>query len=123
MKIWFCKWLPIFFGCHTRDSRSFHFNEKKFPICARCTGELVGMIFSIFSFYFFHASVILSAVIMLPLIIDGVVQASTSYESNNFKRLITGILFGYALINLILLSGAFAYHQGQNFAIEYYNLK
>ena len=35
---------------------------------------------------------------MVPLIVDGSVQKLTSYESGNIRRLITGILFGMALI-------------------------
>ena len=42
------KYLPIIFGCHCRADRSFYCKNKKFPICARCTGELIGIIVSIF---------------------------------------------------------------------------
>ena len=38
------RFLRIFFGCHARPDRSFYWNGKPFPICARCTGELAGMI-------------------------------------------------------------------------------
>ena len=38
------RFLRIFFGCHARPDRSFYWNGKQFPICARCTGELAGMI-------------------------------------------------------------------------------
>jgi len=41
---------------------------------------------------------------MLPMIIDGLVQRLTSYESNNIKRVITGFLFGYGLVVLFVLS-------------------
>ena len=39
---WLYKWLPIVFGCHCRPDRSFYWKGKKFPLCARCTGELAG---------------------------------------------------------------------------------
>lgn len=39
---------------------------------------------------------------MLPLIADGFLQQLTSYESNNSKRLVTGILFGIALVFLLV---------------------
>ena len=39
---------------------------------------------------------------MLPLIADGTLQRLTSYESNNIRRLITGILFGIALVYAFL---------------------
>lgn len=37
---------------------------------------------------------------MLPLIVDGTVQMFTKYESNNFRRVVTGFLFGYGLFML-----------------------
>jgi hypothetical protein len=42
----------------------------------------------------------------LPLIFDGFLQLLTSYESNNFKRVLTGIPFGFGLG--ILLSSMFS---------------
>ena len=39
---------------------------------------------------------------MVPLILDGTIQKLTSYESGNIRRLITGILFGMALICLFV---------------------
>ena len=92
MKNFLYKWLPIVFGCHCRDDRSFHYKGEKFPICARCTGELVGIIFSIFSCFFFKISILAIVILMLPLILDGGIQMFTSYESNNFKRFVTGLL-------------------------------
>lgn len=35
---------------------------------------------------------------MIPLVFDGFLQSLTSYESGNIRRLITGILFGIAMI-------------------------
>ena len=42
------RFLQILFGCHARPDRSFFFRGRQFPICARCTGELVGMLIGIF---------------------------------------------------------------------------
>lgn len=39
---------------------------------------------------------------MLPMIADGLVQQFTAYESNNVKRVITGVLFGYALVTFVV---------------------
>lgn len=39
---------------------------------------------------------------MIPLIIDGLIQFKTEYESNNQKRFVTGLLFGYGFINLLI---------------------
>lgn len=109
---WLYKWLPIFFGCHCMDSRSFHCRNRKFPICARCTGELVGILAAAILFAFVHPGLLWSALLLIPLVIDGGVQALTRYESTNGKRLVTGILFGYGLVNLFLLSTAATFRWG-----------
>lgn len=93
------KFLRIFFGCHARPDRSFYFRGKQFPICARCTGELMGMILGIPIVIFWGCprfEIVLA--MMVPLIFDGFLQRLTSYESGNIRRLITGILFGAAFI-------------------------
>ena len=98
------KWLPRIFGCHCNHNRSFSHKGKYFPICARCTGELIGMFLTIplnlisgvldFRIYI---------LLMLPLIIDGTAQMFTKYESTNIKRCLTGILFGYSFINMLII--------------------
>lgn len=120
MKRFFQKYLPIFFGCHTRDDRSFFFKGKKFPICARCTGELIGIILAPFLLIFYKPSFYFSLIIMIPMLLDGFIQLLTKYESNNTKRLITGILFGYALCNIFIMSVIFAYKSGQAFGKSIY---
>ena len=114
MKNFLYKWLPIFFGCQCRDDRSFHYKGKKFPICARCTGELLGIIFSIFSCIFFRISMLAIVILVLPLILDGGIQMFTSYESNNFKRFVTGFLFGYGLFMFIAVSTIATFKFGQH---------
>lgn len=39
---------------------------------------------------------------MLPLVADGFTQKLTAYESNNTRRLITGILFGIAFVFMLI---------------------
>lgn len=114
MKQWIYKWLPIIFGCHCREDRSFYYKGKKFPLCARCTGELLGIITSFLTYSVVHPSVPLAALLMIPLIIDGLVQLKTAYESTNPRRLITGILFGYGLASIFIFTSVktflFGYH-------------
>ncbi len=105
MKQWFYKWLPIIFGCHRRSNRSFFYKGKQFPICARCTGELAGMICAIFGCYFLiNIHICVWVALLCPLIIDGVIQAKTKYESTNTRRVITGFLFGMALMMIFIVS-------------------
>lgn len=91
--------LRILCGCHAMPERSFHFHGKPFPICARCTGELIGILVGIPIVCMFGIPQFgIVILMMLPLIIDGMLQRLTSYESRNIRRLITGIMFGIALI-------------------------
>ena len=112
MTAWFYKWLPILFGCHCRPDRSFFFRGRQFPVCARCTGELIGMALLFPTWAIGHPNAICSLALLLPLVADGMMQLCTRYESGNLRRLVTGILFGYALANLLLLSSAAAFRQG-----------
>ncbi|MFQ7526331.1 MAG: DUF2085 domain-containing protein [Mediterraneibacter gnavus] len=86
MRVWIYKWLPIIFGCHCRSDRSFYWKGTQFPICARCTGELVGMILCPLTFPLVSWSPWIFAVLMSLMILDGVIQMLTSYESNNRRR-------------------------------------
>ena len=95
----FGKFLRIFFGCHARPDRSFYFRGKQFPICAQCTGELVGIIVGIpIAIFWGCPRCWIVLLMMIPLVFDGFLQRLTSYESGNIRRLLTGILFGIAFI-------------------------
>lgn len=106
------KWLPIIFGCHGRADRSFFLNGKQFPICARCTGELVGMLLISITYGFYHPPTIYAIFFLIPMILDGVIQLLTKYESNNSLRFFTGFLFGYSLFQLLFSSLIAAYWYG-----------
>ena len=112
------KWLPIVFGCHQMERRSFHFKGKAFPICARCTGELAGIILAAVTLPFFSIGAVWSVIFMIPLIADGFVQSLTKYESTNTRRFITGVLFGIGLTTLFVLSSAYAFETGKNLALK-----
>ena len=43
-----------------------------------------------------------ACVLMIPLVVDGFTQRLTAYESNNMRRLWTGILFGIAFIFMFI---------------------
>lgn len=102
---WCYRWLPIFFGCHCKAARSFYYHGKKFPICARCTGQLIGMVMAIIFYKLICPfSIIVLIGLLLPLIIDGTIQKLTAYESTNVRRLWTGVLFGYSLLTLFFHS-------------------
>lgn len=99
-------------GCHCRPNRSFFYRGRKFPICARCTGELAGMVLLAFTWPFAHLGAPAAFLLLLPLVADGTIQALTAYESRNYRRLWTGLLFGYGLADLLFLSFAAVFHWG-----------
>lgn len=113
MEAFLYKWMPILFGCHGRPDRSFSFRGKPFPICARCTGLGAGFLLAAVLSWFWRPPFVLAVVLMIPLVIDGVLQLKTSYESRNLRRFLTGLLFAYGLISFVVICNIYAYHQGQ----------
>ena len=99
--------------------RSFFIGEHPISVCARCTGINIGTTVGagtaffkqerkVFSKKTLQESVLYSllhSLMLLPLAADGLVQKYTDYESTNFKRLASGLLYGYGL-TLILDEGA-----------------
>lgn len=112
VRSWLYRWLPIVFGCHCREDRSFHIRGARLPLCARCTGELVGILLCLLSAPFFLPPVPLALGLLVPMVLDGGLQALTPYESGNLRRLVTGLLFGYGLAALFLESTTWAFRQG-----------
>lgn len=111
-----CRWLPVVFGCHCRPDRSFRFRDgTPFPICARCTGELAGILAAAATYWAVRPPAAASALLLVPLIADGFVQLCTPYESGNLRRLVTGVLFGYGLTALLFTSLGGAYRWGVSF--------
>lgn len=105
MVSWLYRWLPIFCGCHCRPDRSFFFRGRQFPVCARCTGMLLGFVLSAALYAVWHPSLLWGLFLLLPATVDGVVQLKTPYESRNRRRLWTGFLGGYG--GMLLMIGSF----------------
>lgn len=86
--------------------RSFFIGDYQFPLCARCTGIQIGRVIAVLLFPFvlipLRIALTVLPLLLLPLALDGLVQKYTSYESNNFKRVVTGILWGFSSVTLIL---------------------
>ena len=91
-------------GCHQMPERSFFLGDYQFPVCARCTGigagHLLGAVVSLR--IDLPYKVLLAA---LPLAADGTVQYLTDYESNNKRRFLTGVLYGFAVMSAIFHTG------------------
>ncbi|MCW9129828.1 DUF2085 domain-containing protein [Bacillus paramycoides] len=83
--------------CHRIPERSFLKLQKYIPLCARCTGMLIG--FCMFPIYFLITpscsfSVMLSFFAQIPLLIDGFTQKWKWRCSTNLLRVTTGLLSG-----------------------------
>lgn len=102
------RWIKIMtltrkiWGCHQKPERSFVICGYQFPLCARCTGVLVGYFcaFAFLAFKFIMPTPV-CVLLLFPLIIDGSVQMFFSIMSNNIRRFVTGLIFGIGLIQLV----------------------
>lgn len=97
-------------GCHQKPERSFFYKGYQFPVCARCTGILLGQLIGMFTLGM-DISLGILILMLIPVAFDGGIQLVTSYSSNNLKRIITGVPFGisttYISIKIIILIVAF----------------
>lgn len=76
------------------------------------------MLVALLTCFFAMPPVWVLLVMLIPLIVDGTVQRCTSYESGNIRRVITGLLFGYALMGLIILSFKAVYGLGWQLGLK-----
>lgn len=99
---WFktMEWFAKHWGCHQMADRSFSLGNYQFPICARCTGILIGEIVGIF-LAFLTPSYWQVVFLVIPMAVDGLTQLYGKRTSTNFLRLITGGLCGYAIITFL----------------------
>lgn len=85
-------------GCHQMPERSFYYHDYQFPICARCTGVLVGKAITIL---FLIGGLVLklpfAIFCMFIMFFDWFIQFIGLKESNNVRRFLTGILGGIGL--------------------------
>ena len=116
------KFLGLAFMCHQRADRSFFIKGKQFPLCARCTGMLIGYIAGItiavitkceYRMYFL--------LFLTPMIVDGGIQHFFGIDSNNIRRLITGVLSGIGIV-YIFISIHFATVSLDTYILKYYSI-
>lgn len=99
------------FFCHQRPWRSYHMFDYQYAMDARMMLMFASMAFSGFIIYFkrvmplkLKTGLVYAFIMMMPLVLDGSIQlvaeATASggelpfYESTNFTRSVTGLLFG-----------------------------
>jgi uncharacterized membrane protein len=102
------------FYCHRRPDRSFHLRGRPLPLCARCTGILVG--YAAGPLLFMGGLQLGLAALVgwcLPLVIDGTGQLQGRWESTNVRRLITGLAFGAAVTQVGCWSATLGFRWGE----------
>lgn len=89
-------------GCHQKPERSFFIKRYQCPICARCLGVWIGYVIGLLTFKLHTPSFILCVLLMGIMLLDWLLQYNEIVISNNYRRLVTGIMCGYGLIILII---------------------
>ena len=88
-------------GCHQLPDRSFKINGVQFPFCARCTGIIIGQfLIAPIIFIMGYDSLLLAGILLAIMAVDGLLQYFKVVMSNNFRRLVTGIMAGIGLMIL-----------------------
>lgn len=82
--------------------RSFFFHGYQLPVCARCTGIIIGELSGIILCLFRLITPLWVCIGFIGIMaIDGGLQAKGILESTNLRRLVTGLLSGYGFIALL----------------------
>ena len=85
-------------GCHQIAERSFFIKGYQFPVCARCTGVILGELLAVILILCsIKMNAIISIVLLIPMGIDWGLQYLKILKSDNIRRLITGTLGGVGL--------------------------
>lgn len=85
----------VFVPCHRLPERALSFRGRQMPLCARCTGMLLGYLsYPLFLFDAAHLSLAVALLLNVPALADGVTQAAGLRTSTNILRLATGLLSG-----------------------------
>lgn len=97
-------WMKVgsFLGCHQLAERSFFLHGCQFPVCARCTGVLMGYVVALLTCAFYLPPWWGIGCCLLPMAVDWGLQFFRIKESTNLRRLFTGFIGGYGLMMLYL---------------------
>lgn len=98
-------------GCHQRPDRSFFVGRWQLPLCARCTGVLIGHLTGCPTALRRRLSLWTALCCCEATLLDWTAQRLGIRESTNLRRLITGILggFGQAIVYMRLLNAVTAH--------------
>ena len=94
--------LGAYSGCHRMPERSFFYQGRQFPVCARCTGVCCGQLCALLFCVFYKIPVKVSVTCLAIMGIDWGLQECGVKSSTNRRRFLTGILGGFGLFSLYL---------------------
>ena len=90
-------------GCHQMPERSFFINGMQFPLCARCTGILVGYLVGVLLFVLkIFVPIELCLCFGLVMLGDWYIQYIDVLPSTNIRRFITGTLCGIGYLQILI---------------------
>lgn len=89
-------------GCHQMPEGSFFIKGYQFPLCARCTGILIGELLALPLWLVCRLPLLTALLLIVPLAVDGLLQYRLLIMSNNRRRVITGLLAGYGLMTFYI---------------------
>lgn len=87
-------------GCHQKADRSFFIKGCQYPVCARCMGMHIGYVIAVVLAFFFISPISFCIILCGIMFLDWLIQFLKIRESNNIRRLITGIIGGYGVLSL-----------------------
>ena len=89
-------------GCHQMPERSFFYKGFQFPVCARCTGVLLGFAAAAPLFFFCKLDIRIALLLSFVMFLDWLLQFLKIRPSTNLRRLFTGMIggFGWTYIHL-----------------------
>jgi uncharacterized membrane protein len=100
----FFSWL-----CHQISSRSFHYHEHQFAVCARCFGVYAGFLLGLIVYPFFRKLENVEPfprvwlfLAMIPMGIDFSLGFFEIWENTHLSRVITGGILGFACAIFII---------------------
>lgn len=89
-------------GCHQLAERSFFYKSYQFPMCARCTGVMLGYVLAFAVWFVYRLEVGIYFALCLLMFFDWYLQYLKIRTSTNVRRLLTGIGGGIGLMSLFL---------------------
>ncbi len=96
--------LPI---CNLNSERAFFIGSFCFPLCVRCSAIIVSILLTVTLIQIFKVKLnakllVVYIILIVPCLLDGIMQYFFNIESNNIKRLITGVLCGVGIGNIVM---------------------